>query len=308
MALEIRSMNRKRLATDLINLDYDELDVSGQLIRYVYTDVHSGKRSRSLLNKEPLTVPWIETFSQGDVYYDVGANVGVYAIYAGVRGARVFAFEPEALNYAELNKNIFLNDLHGRMTAYCIAISDRAEVSVLHLSTVSIGFSHHDFGENLWTEDKAIGRFTLSHNRPQQGSVAFPIDDLVHRHKLPAPNHLKIDVDGIEWRVIKGARQVLQSESLRTVLLEVDFSIPESVALIDELTAMGWAYSPDQVRLNQHQIVPFEHVENRKRQGKGGANYIFFRDQDFYMDFFRRFAETFVPPNPIKPAAATATA
>jgi FkbM family methyltransferase len=300
MSLELNSLTRKRISTDLIALDYDELDVSGRIVRYVATDIHSVKRSRSLLTKEPLTVPWISTFEPGDVYVDVGANVGMYAIYAGVHGARVFAFEPEALNYAELNKNIFVNDLHGQVTAYCAAISDQADVSVLHLSGFSVAYSHHDFGENRWSGDMTFGKIALERDkRPQQGCVSFALDDLVARGKLPAPNHLKIDVDGFEWKVIKGARQLLASERLRTVLLEVDFAIPESVALIDELTAMGWLYSPDQVRLNQHAIFPFEKIESLKRRGKGGANYIFFRDEAFYMSFFRRFAETFVPPNPL---------
>ena len=300
MDLELRSLTRKRVATDLIGLDFDELDVSGKLVRYVATDVHSVKRSRTLLTKEPLTVPWITTFKQGEVYVDVGANVGMYAIYAGVHGARVYAFEPEALNYAELNKNIFVNDLYGRVTAYCAAISDTADVSVLHLSAFSVAYSHHDFGENRWEGDRTIGRLSLERDkRPQQGCVSFTLDELVSTGRIAAPNHLKIDVDGFEWKVIRGARGLLAGDSLRSVLLEVDFAIPESVALIDELTAMGWRYSPDQVRLNQHAIFPFEKIESLKRRGKGGANYIFFKDEDFYPAFFRRFAETFVPPNPL---------
>ena len=63
---------------------------------------------RTLFSKEPITLAWIDTFKDGETLYDIGANVGMYTIYAAVmRKANVYAFEPEALNYAELNKNIF---------------------------------------------------------------------------------------------------------------------------------------------------------------------------------------------------------
>ena len=56
---------------------------------------------------------------------DNGANIGIYSIYAAdFTGCHVFAFEPESLNYAEFNKNIFVNYLHERMAAFCMALSD----------------------------------------------------------------------------------------------------------------------------------------------------------------------------------------
>jgi len=305
MELKLNSAERKQISTDLITLDVDEFDISGQRVRYVTTDVHSIKRNRSLLTKEPLTLPWISTFEPDDVYVDVGANVGMYAIYAGARGVKVYAFEPEALNYAELNKNIFVNDLHGRVKAYCMAISDAADVSVLYLSGFSVAYSHHDFGENRWSDDKTIGSVKLAKtSRLQQGCVSFPLDTLVSTKKIEPPNHLKIDVDGFEWKVVKGAQDILRSEELKTILLEVDFALPESVALIDHLTELGWHYSGDQIRINQHIVLPPGKIDSLKRRGKGGANYIFFKDVEFYTDFFRKFLETYVPPNPLSKRAA----
>lgn len=299
MQLQIDSIERKSLKTPHIELEFDEVTVGDRKVRYVTTAFLSNKRIKSLVTKEPLTLPWIETIKPGEVYVDVGGNVGMYAIYAGVVGARVYAFEPESQNYAELNKNIFVNDLHGSVTAYCMAISDAADISVLYLSTFSIGFAHHDFGENRWDGDRQLGNNLLLRNeRPRQGCVSFSLDELIQRKVIEAPNHLKIDVDGFENKVIRGADSLLRSESLRTVLLEVDFDIPESVALVDHLTSMGWRFSKDQVRLNQHAIVPYEQIEDQMRRGKGGANFIFYRDEDFYGSFFSRFAESFVPPNP----------
>ena len=304
MTLEILSAEESELVTDSITLPVLELDVSGRKVRYVTTARGSQKRARTLVSKEPLTPVWIETFKPDEVYVDIGANVGMYAIYAGVVGARVFAFEPEALNYAELNKNIFVNDLHGRVTAYCMAISDKLDVSVLHLSAFSFAGSHHDFGENRWDSDRVIGgRHRERDTRPQQGCVSFSLDDLVARQVVPVPNHIKIDVDGFEYKVIDGAADTLQRPELKTILLEVDFAIPESLELVTRLKGQGWKVSDHQLRVNQHQYMKEGKIESLMSRGKGGANFIFFKD-DSYFDYFEKFADSFVPPNPIAVATA----
>lgn len=299
MSLEIRSATQREMGDQSITLPVVEFDVSGRIVRYVTTSRQSHKRARTLLTKEPLTIPWIETIKPGEVYVDIGANVGMYAIYAGVVGARVFAFEPEALNYAELNKNIFVNDLHGRVTAYCMAITDEQDVSVLHLSTFSFAGSHHDFGENWWKSDRDIGgRLVERDKRPQQGCVSYSLDELVARQVLPLPNHIKIDVDGFEHKVVRGAAKTLDRPELKTVLLEVDFKIPESLQIVDHMRSQGWKVSNHQLRINQHEYMPEGKIESLMERGKGGANFIFFKD-DEYFRFFEEFAQTFVPPNPV---------
>src|SRR6187455_11828 len=69
-------------------------------------------RVDSLFTKEPDTIEWIGSFQPGEVLVDIGANVGMYSIWAAkTRGVRVYAFEPESQNYALLYKNIVLNNL-----------------------------------------------------------------------------------------------------------------------------------------------------------------------------------------------------
>ncbi len=294
------ALKRGRIETDLIEMDYDEADVRGRTVRYVRTSRHSTKRTQTLFTKEPTTPIWIDTFKPDEVLFDVGANVGLYSVYAGaIAQARVCSFEPEALNYAELNKNIFVNGLHERVVGYCAAVSDEFSISKLFLGGFGIGYSHHDFGENRWKQDAKIGhRVVKQHDRPEQGSIAISLDQVVEAGAAPAPNHIKIDVDGFEWKVLKGAAVTLRRPELKTILLEVDYAIRENVALIADLEAEGWRFSRDQVRINQHEKATYEQVLDRRARGKGGQNYIFFKD-DFYMDYFREFAEQFVPPNPL---------
>jgi FkbM family methyltransferase len=138
------------IRTKWLELDYAEIGVP---MRFATTGSSSRKRLRTLFTKEPITLAWMDTFELGQILYDVGANV--HTVYAAVRrAAQVYAFEPEALNYAELNKNIYLNDLHGGVLAYCAASSDIDKADRLLLSAFGLGISYHDLEENSWTEDK----------------------------------------------------------------------------------------------------------------------------------------------------------
>lgn len=76
-----------------------ELTNDGVSVSYCTPTTHTKWRVDSLFEKEPCTIAWIAGFGRGDVLVDVGANVGMYTIWAAkTRGTRVFAFEPEAQN------------------------------------------------------------------------------------------------------------------------------------------------------------------------------------------------------------------
>src|SRR5690349_18823938 len=98
-----------------------EIAHEGVKVLYATPTVFTKWRVDSLFEKEPVTIEWIAGFAPDDVFVDVGANVGMYSIWAAkTRKTRVFAFEPEAQNYSLLNRNIVLNDLSDRVRAYCL--------------------------------------------------------------------------------------------------------------------------------------------------------------------------------------------
>jgi FkbM family methyltransferase len=106
-------------------------------------------RVTSFSSKEPDTVAWLDSLEPGSVLFDVGANVGMYALYAAARGLRVYAFEPESQNFAILNANIALNGLQDRITAYPICLSDTLKIDRLYLSDFTAGGSCHSFGAEV---------------------------------------------------------------------------------------------------------------------------------------------------------------
>ena len=97
-------------------------------------------RANSALSKEPDTVEWIDCFKSDEVFWDVGANVGIFSLYAARRrGVRVLAFEPSADNYMVLCRNVEMNVLGEYITPYCIAIAGKTELGVLNLASLEMG-------------------------------------------------------------------------------------------------------------------------------------------------------------------------
>ncbi|HEY5410286.1 MAG TPA: FkbM family methyltransferase [Caulobacteraceae bacterium] len=279
-----------------VDLPYVEIEHEGRTMRFAATGSSSVKRVKRVLTKEPITIAWIDTFKQGETLYDIGANVGMYTIYAAaMRGTRVYAFEPEALNYAELNKNIFLNDFNSHVLAYCLALSDVNKVDQLLLSDFGYGISYHDFQENSWAGDKQFSPdwFVSRENRKTQGCIGMRLDSLLE-DGLPVPDHVKIDVDGLEHRVIHGMRGLLHRSELKTVLLEVNFDAPANLALIDEICAMGWRFSWNQLRCARVKFT-VDQIIGHQKAGTGGLNYIFYRDK-WYDEFFDDYFERYEPP------------
>ncbi|MFC1716405.1 FkbM family methyltransferase [Candidatus Poribacteria bacterium] len=188
-------------------------------------DQKNGERNRELWRaetyetKEPDTIEWIDSFFQeGDVVYDIGANIGQYSLYAAkkLRGnCRILAFEPEALNYSKLNKNIVLNGLTDSIVAYCLAISDKMELDVFYVQDFVPGAALHS-----WKKPETQGEVPFSPQN-RQGMMAVSLDDLTGQLSLAFPNHIKIDVDGIEELVVDGAQNTLADPRLKSALVEI---------------------------------------------------------------------------------------
>jgi len=192
-------------------------------------------RARTLLTKEPETIEWIDGFADGDVFWDVGANVGLYSVYAAInRRVRVLAFEPSASNYMLLNRNIEINALSDQVRAFCIAFSDRTCIDVLNMQSTQLAGALSSFAEAIDHEGRGF--------KPvfQQGMVGYSIDDYLTSFAQPFPNHLKIDVDGIEDRIIAGAKATLADSRLRSLSIELEANRSDyTAAIVRQIEAAG---------------------------------------------------------------------
>lgn len=219
-------------------------------------------RARTLMTKEPATIEWLDGIPPEAVLVDVGANVGMYTIYAAVvRQARVFAFEPEAQNYAMLCRNILINKVGLRAVAWCTAISDEEKFDRIYLSKIAFGMSGHSFGEQ---RDSFLREASF---RFVQGSFSTTLDRLVELGAIEPPAYVKVDVDGFEHKVVRGAAKTLADARLRSLLVEINADIPEHRWIVEHLTSLGFDLDPAQV----------ERARRVEGPNKGLAEHVFFR-------------------------------
>jgi FkbM family methyltransferase len=242
--------------------DISEVELEGRTARFFTPNEMTRWRARTLYAKEPVTIDWLRNMQEGAVFADVGANVGMYTVFAALaRSARVVAFEPESRNYALLNENLRLNQLGDKVLALCAGLSDRAGVERLYLSEVIAGGSCHSLGKEVGFDLKPRTAAFV------QGAVALRLDDLVASGEMPAPDYVKIDVDGFEHRVVRGMEETLRNGNVRSLLIELNPALAEHLEMRASLEKLGFAWDAAQVDAATRVEGPF----------KGVAEYVFKR-------------------------------
>jgi FkbM family methyltransferase len=175
-------------------------------------------RAREYNTKEPETLDWLDRhLKDGETLFDIGANIGVYTIYAALRhpAVRVVAFEPEYANLHLLRDNVIENGLSERVSIYPFALSDRSGLSTLHIQDLTPGAA-------LSTESAQSLGVTLAGKRvvAREGTYALTVDEFC-RLSAMTPNCIKLDVDGTEPEILMGAAHTLENRALRSIILEM---------------------------------------------------------------------------------------
>lgn len=213
--------DRARVLDRLTASAVTQVDIGGASLRFLTPSALLRSRALSLRLKEPDTLQWIDGFGADEVFWDVGANVGVFGLYAAKRrGVRVLAFEPSASNYMVLCRNIRLNALEERVAAYCAAFAGLTRLGVLNMGDEAPGGAVSQFGDA-----GAVSRYLPPGVAAVgQGTIGYAIDDFIRAFDPPFPNHLKIDVDGIEGPILQGAPATLRDPRLRSIMAELSLT------------------------------------------------------------------------------------
>ena len=172
---------------------------------------------------EPETLEWIDTYVRpGDTVWDIGANIGMYSLYAALApGVTVYAFEPSALNFSLLVEHVALNRMGDQVKPLCLALGDATRIDQLHMGEMAVGHASNALGAAQTQFREFVPAFS-------QAVPAITADDLCRVFGLRAPDHIKLDVDGIEDAILAGARKTLPS--VRTLVIEVEGRNAASVA------------------------------------------------------------------------------
>lgn len=185
---------------------------------------HAGLIVRGTL-EPPVQEALRRLLAPGDVFFDVGANIGFFTIL-GARlvgpSGRVVAFEPVPACARAVARNIALNGFgHAEIREEAVgAAGGRAQLLVV--------------GEASWSHLASTGRHADVRDEIDVSVVA--IDDLVREGTIPPPDVLKIDTEGAELQALEGMRSVLETYR-PSIVCELHDTNEEFVAAMD---AMGY--------------------------------------------------------------------
>jgi len=184
-------------------------NVSCELERY---------RVESIFEKEPETIAWIDSWKaseQEKVFYDIGANIGIYSLYAAqtAKKTNIFSFEPVSNNYLALQSNVWLNQATN-VYPFNIALSKENKIKNLYLSDLRVGNSGAQIDAPLNEKGEAY------HPQKVEKVLSLSVDQLIKNFDLPTPNYIKIDVDGHETDILNGMADTLKNSELKSILIE----------------------------------------------------------------------------------------
>lgn len=187
------------------------------------------RRNRSLWLRPPLSPQWnaanewyplaalTALVRPGETVWDVGANIGLYArwLVTLLRAGRVCSFEPMAANLTELRYNLSLGNITDRVEVVPWALSDtngQVDFQVDDMQSAS-GAVDAVYGGRACRARAALGLPPLV-----ETVTSRSIDSILEHRDLPAPDVLKIDVEGAERMVLDGGTKFFRAHSPRVVI------------------------------------------------------------------------------------------
>lgn len=227
LPLQARARLQGELTQSLLERTFS-VDTPRGPVSYVTLNRMSAGRALTMLTKQPATIEWIDRFEPGGIFWDVGANVGVYTLYAALRGdTRVVAFEPAAVNYFMLAANCETNRFEDRVQCVLAGLGRERSIACLAASQFA-GAASFGFG------GKKAQVF-----EGRQAAIVVSMDQLVEEFGLPCPNYIKIDVPMMTETILAGGERTLSRPDVREVHVEASDTSSSGRRVIELLQRSG---------------------------------------------------------------------
>jgi len=223
----------KCLTPDLAVAPTISVSIGGSIMKYVGFNSWTIQRARTIKSKEPGTLRWISTFLPDDTIWDVGANVGMYTIYAAKRVKSIYAFEPNNGNAFTLLANIRANNLCN-VQVFAIGLGDRNGFFPFEYSSLHFGVAHNQIQTSV---NHTTSKKKKKYHETEMKTVQT-LDFMVAHNYISLPQHIKLDVDGLELSILRGMKDSLQSGSVRTLLVEAE-GYGQAVEIHDFMIEVG---------------------------------------------------------------------
>lgn len=146
----------------------------------------------------------LDTLRENDVFYDIGANTGIYSCFAASLCSEVVAFEPYEPNVEECERNIQINSEN------------------INLHNIGLSNKQGTVGLNVPNKPSpGFGSASINSKKKNDLVQTDRGDRLIAEEEFSAPNVVKIDVEGAEPLVLDGLSETLSDSHCRVVFCEV---------------------------------------------------------------------------------------
>lgn len=194
---------------------------------WVELNPRTGERYLRGEAEEPVQQALAARLRPGMVFYDLGANIGLFTLLAaravGPEG-RVFSFEPDPNVAARLRRNVARNGF--------------SNVTVSEMGIWSSSGEMNFVAADAASPDRGTGRFMADNTGDSAPLKCVALDDFVANH--PAPNAIKCDVEGAELEVLRGAEKLIQKS--RPWILGEMHSDANARAWQESLAKLGYRF------------------------------------------------------------------
>ena len=213
---------------------YKSIKILDKKIKFFVPNVLTNARVDTYFTKEPETLEWIDSFEKKEnlIFWDIGANIGLYSIYNSLKHPKstTIAFEPSSSNLRVLTRNISINNLEKNIKVVPIPLTNKEntfqEMSEGYLLE---GEANNTFGEKFDFEGKELIpaiKYTL---------LGTTMNYFIENSILNIPDYIKIDVDGIEHLILEGGEQFLFNEKVKSMSIEINENFKEQYEKVQNL-------------------------------------------------------------------------
>ena len=183
-------------------------------------------RVDTYFSKEPETLEWIDSFEKKEnlIFWDIGANIGLYSIYNSLKHPKstTIAFEPSSSNLRVLTRNISINNLEKNIKVVPIPLTNKENIfQEMNEGQFVEGGALNSFGEKFDFEGKEF-KPTMKYNL-----LGTTINYFLENSILDIPDYIKIDVDGIEHLILEGGDRFLNNKKVKSLSIEINENFKE---------------------------------------------------------------------------------
>jgi len=254
---------------DFIQKDsYKKILILNKKVNFFIPNQLTDWRVETFFTKEPETLEWIDNFEKKDkiIFWDIGANIGLYSIYSVLKNDNVstISFEPSTSNLRVLSRNISINNLENKIKILSAPLSNKEnQFLTMNEGDFIEGGALNTFGENY---DFAGNLFD---SKMKYKILGTTIKNLLDNNILEIPNYIKIDVDGIEHLILEGAGKYLKDKKIKSLSIEINENFKEQYRKVIEIM--------DQSEFKLLHKKHNDEMFNKSKQFSKVFNYVFVR-------------------------------